>query len=258
MNSISNIVKGLGDSWRKNPKTVLISVLCTGSFVLGVSLTHIFENYKQSRQKRSDRENAGACREYNSSSFYYGDSAKQLQTIPDGIRRLPDEFYGKLVQSCVIACCDCLIVRVNKLTDERECLLVERKDEPAKGLWWFPGGRILKGETFFQAALRKTTEETGLSDAAAIQILGVYQTFFSKSHWEDKKEGGVNCGTQTMNTVVLVEVSDSAEVTVDESINRFRWTRIENPDTNKSNGDDPYIVAVLRRLQSWDSTFVKK
>ena len=57
-----------------------------------------------------------------------------------------------------------------------ECLLVQRATEPVKGVWWLPGGRIYKGETFFDAAIRKTKEETGLR-GKPIQILGVYNTF---------------------------------------------------------------------------------
>jgi len=34
-------------------------------------------------------------------------------------------------------------------------LLVKRGDEPVKGYWWVPGGRILRNETFYAAARRK-------------------------------------------------------------------------------------------------------
>jgi len=57
-----------------------------------------------------------------------------------------------------------------------ECLLVERGSEPVKGVWWLPGGRIYKGETFFDAAIRKVKEETGLI-GKPIQVLGFYNTF---------------------------------------------------------------------------------
>ena len=142
-----------------------------------------------------------------------------------------------------------MIVRVNKLTEKRECLLVERHDEPVKGHWWFPGGRILKGETFFQAALRKTYEETGLRDAASTQVLGVFNTFFKKSNWE--AEGESFAGTQTMNVAILVEVSDDAEILVDHTIDRFRWTEIDDPKGH----EDAYIRACLKRLTAWEGTF---
>ncbi len=43
-----------------------------------------------------------------------------------------------------------------------EILYVMRKNNPAKGLWWLPGGRILNGETVADALARVLRDETGL------------------------------------------------------------------------------------------------
>ncbi|GMI21167.1 hypothetical protein TrRE_jg10923 [Triparma retinervis] len=94
-------------------------------------------------------------------------------------RHLPDDFYKKYVHSCIVNTVDCVIVRVNTITNQKEFILVERKDQPAKGMFWFPGGRMFKGETFFAAALRKCRDETGISGKAA-QVLGVYNTHFNR------------------------------------------------------------------------------
>ena len=59
-----------------------------------------------------------------------------------------------------MCCCDIILVRYNPETKRKECLLVERASEPVKGVWWWPGGRILKGETFFDAASRKQRKQT--------------------------------------------------------------------------------------------------
>jgi colanic acid biosynthesis protein WcaH len=42
-------------------------------------------------------------------------------------------------------------------------LLVQRMDAPAKGQWWVPGGRVLKGEMMKDTARRKAREEVGLA-----------------------------------------------------------------------------------------------
>lgn len=41
-------------------------------------------------------------------------------------------------------------------------LLVKRGEEPEKGRWSVPGGRVDPGETLAQAAVREAFEETGL------------------------------------------------------------------------------------------------
>ena len=43
-----------------------------------------------------------------------------------------------------------------------EVLLVLRRNAPAKGLWAVPGGSIVLGESFAQAAEREVREETGV------------------------------------------------------------------------------------------------
>lgn len=52
-------------------------------------------------------------------------------------------------------------------------LLVKRKYPPYEGCWVFPGGMMDEGETFKEAALRETQEETGIkvSDAYILTLL---------------------------------------------------------------------------------------
>jgi 8-oxo-dGTP diphosphatase len=41
-------------------------------------------------------------------------------------------------------------------------LLIRRANEPGRGLWSLPGGRVEPGETDHQALIREVAEETGL------------------------------------------------------------------------------------------------
>ncbi len=46
--------------------------------------------------------------------------------------------------------------------DEERVLLVQRRNEPGKGLWTVPGGKVELGETLASACLRELREETGI------------------------------------------------------------------------------------------------
>lgn len=196
---------------------------------------------------------AGATVEGDDLSLFYGDRTL-LTTITQKRKYLPGEIYGAMVRDCIVCCCDIVLVRYNRELKQKECLLVERASEPAKGLWWWPGGRILKGETFFDAAQRKATQETGISGVEPLQVLGVWNTFFPTSHWDTETEKG----TQTVNCVVLVEVkgasSSGATVTLDNQSEQYKWIGLD-PDVAKKKGEDPYVWKILQRLKAWDPTY---
>lgn len=48
------------------------------------------------------------------------------------------------------------------LDERRGLLLVRRANEPGRGLWSIPGGRVEPGETAAAAVVREVREETGL------------------------------------------------------------------------------------------------
>ena len=56
-----------------------------------------------------------------------------------------------------IASVDILAVHNGRL------LLMLRNNDPGRDLWFTPGGRVRYGETLEQAAVRKLSDETGLS-----------------------------------------------------------------------------------------------
>ncbi|WP_256475898.1 NUDIX hydrolase [Amycolatopsis sp. WQ 127309] len=52
-------------------------------------------------------------------------------------------------------------------------LMIQRRWEPFRGQWAFPGGHVDPGETFRAAAARELTEETGLL-LSDLRQLGIY------------------------------------------------------------------------------------
>lgn len=142
-----------------------------GAFALGFMAATALRLWDKKKAFDEDRQNSGARPEGNDCSLFWGDR-KELTTILDHRKFLDKEFYGKMVRDCIICCVDCLIVRYNSHLQREEVLLVERGTHPAKGIWWLPGGRLFKGETFFDGAKRKARDETGLSEVTPIQVLG--------------------------------------------------------------------------------------
>ena len=48
---------------------------------------------------------------------------------------------------------------------EGRLLLIRRRNEPGRGLWSVPGGRVEPGESDAEAVVREMAEETGLVHA---------------------------------------------------------------------------------------------
>jgi ADP-ribose pyrophosphatase YjhB (NUDIX family) len=88
---------------------------------------------------------------------------------------IPSSLYNKITAIMPIASVEAIIVKDNAI------LFLKRTNSPAKGEWWFPGGRIRKGETFAEALRREVKEETGLA-VDIIKFVGVYNRIFTDRH----------------------------------------------------------------------------
>jgi len=105
-------------------------------------------------------------------------------------RVLSSREYAHVLRTMPIACVDLVV------SHRAQFLLVRRRNRPAKGKWWFPGGRILKLETIIRAARRKLKEETGIQGGVFGSVLTVKETIFSDSEF----------GTTTHSVNVVVPV----------------------------------------------------
>ena len=69
--------------------------------------------------------------------------------------------------------------------DDDQILLGLRTNEPAKGCWFVPGGRILKNERITEALKRIACEELGATpDDGSAHFLGVFEHFYDKNFAE--------------------------------------------------------------------------
>ena len=122
---------------------------------------------------------------------------------------IPKNLYKKIVAVMPIPCVDAVIV------SGRRFLLSKRKNQPAKGEWWFIGGRILKGETLEQAVARKVRDEAGIRKAKVKKFITNTETIFKAS-----AQGG---SSHTINSIFLVEVPANTPIRPDETLAELAW-----------------------------------
>jgi colanic acid biosynthesis protein WcaH len=98
-------------------------------------------------------------------------------------------------------------------------LLGLRNNEPAKGSYFVPGGRILKNERLRDAFARILTNETNI-DAAyeRTTFLGVYEHFYANNRF-----GEPDLGTHYVVIAFEVRPPDVSAVRIDDQHSDYRW-----------------------------------
>ena len=85
--------------------------------------------------------------------------------------RIPDDEWATVVRNVPILSVDLVVRREGRVA------LGKRHNEPAKGEWFVPGGRVAKGERLIDAVHRVAEAELGL-DVEIVRRLGVYEHFY--------------------------------------------------------------------------------
>ncbi len=97
---------------------------------------------------------------------------------------LPNSLFSTIIDNTPLVSID-LIVR----NQAGNVLLGCRSNQPAKGFWFVPGGRILKNETLSDAFLRLTEAELGQSfEITSARYHGLYEHFYSDSVFGDQPD----------------------------------------------------------------------
>jgi ADP-ribose pyrophosphatase YjhB (NUDIX family) len=146
------------------------------------------------------------------------DTVARLKTVKPQFVRLPSQLYGDIVRNTPTVCVDVLCRRES----DGKLLLFLRRDKPAAGLWWWPGGRMLRDESFFDTAVRKVMEETGADATAQIiprDIISTWNTFFHDSSWDRPGEEGC----QTVNITVFCELLGDSQVMFSDRTSANLW-----------------------------------
>ena len=99
---------------------------------------------------------------------------------PKAGARLEPQDFENVIRLTPLVSID-MIVR----SPERWILLGRRRNEPAKGCFFVPGGRITKNESIAAAFSRLSLAELGVEQAIeAARFLGVYEHFYPTNHLE--------------------------------------------------------------------------
>ena len=98
-------------------------------------------------------------------------------------------------------------------------LLGKRRSEPLKGIWFTPGGRIYKNETWQDALLRIAEVELGLSGIAVegFSLMGVWDHFYNNSAVDQ------NTSTHYVNLPHYAEFKSEPQIALDDQHGEFKW-----------------------------------
>jgi colanic acid biosynthesis protein WcaH len=116
---------------------------------------------------------------------------------------IPEPEWQTVVENVPLVSVD-LVVRRNGAV-----LLGKRSNEPAKGYWFVPGGRVHKGERRSDAIHRIATDELGL-DVEPVETIGVY------NHFYDTADVPVSDGKHYLATGFVVDCNDKDPIVDDQ------------------------------------------
>ena len=148
-------------------------------------------------------------------------------------RWIEPEIFKCVVENTPLVSID-LIVK-NK---EGKILLGKRKNRPARGYYFVPGGRIFKNERIEEAFKNISKNELGKAlDIDKAKFLGVYQHFYDDNYFGD------NTGTHYV--VLAYEVfEEDLDLKDDEQHSDFIWLSPE--EILKSKNVHPYTKDYFR------------
>ncbi len=151
---------------------------------------------------------------------------------PSMPRRLPAAQFLEVVRLAPLVSLD-LIVR----DAEGQVLLGWRKNEPARGSWFVPGGILMKGERIAEALARIADVELGLPvESAEVDFLGVYE-----HHYAENFAGEPQVPTHYMVLAHQLRLREKPTPAPETQHSDFRWwpldALLQSPEVH------PYVKA---------------
>ena len=131
---------------------------------------------------------------------------------------IPARQYQQIIEVLPILCVDVVITNTRG-----EYLLIKRANQPRQGEWWVIGGRLLKGETLEQAAVRKVWEETSLH-VEAVHPIGYYEAVSQENPF------GLAPRLHAVSVVFATIIDDRQPIRLDDQSLEWKYSKELPPD----------------------------
>jgi colanic acid biosynthesis protein WcaH len=111
-----------------------------------------------------------------------------------------------------------------------QILLGRRNNEPLKGVWFTPGGRVLKNETWQDCLLRVSKTELGLEpdDLYQFRLMGVWDHFYKNSAVSE------SVSTHYVNLPHFVCFKQKPSFWMDEQHDEMQWFALQEVASSKN------------------------
>lgn len=129
--------------------------------------------------------------------------------------QLPRDLFLTVVGATPLVSID-LVIR----NAEGQVLLGRRKNRPARGYWFVPGGRIFKNERVEQAMRRISQAEIGVAIDDA-NLLGVFDHIYPDNFWGEE----VNTHYVVLGYTYLLPAG--TEIAPDDQHDALQWWTVE-------------------------------
>ena len=148
---------------------------------------------------------------------------------------LDAEPFKSLVENAPLVSIDLCLVCNGQL------LLGKRNNEPLKGHWFTPGGRILKNEPWADCLRRVARSELGLEIRSPenFSLMGIWDHFYNNSIL------GQDISTHYVNLPHYIVFESRPVITMDDQHGEFEWFELSLVS------DDENFNVYMRNYASW-------
>jgi len=131
--------------------------------------------------------------------------------------------------------------------DKGEYLWVKRKNNPAQGEWWVPGGRVFNGETIADSAMAVLKNETGLKGTIVYKSPQYFEEIFNTTTWDNDDRHIYPFGIEAVHyisTAVVIDVKGETKIEFDNQSKEYKWSK-------EILSDHPYLLSYFEACKQY-------